>query len=577
MLRRRRHPSKTKHHVHRTTSTLEPLDEKKHTKSPVNERCLPDFRVSKWAILRLMGMIFLFAFSASWYQNIGLLGSDGLEPAEEFMNHQRHLHSSLWDGFLHQPTLFWWIPLTDGSMNIFSCTGMILSIAVVMGVNSWLLQLTLWLLYFSLVTIASGSSFYAYGWESQILETGFLCIFLCEIPSIEQGRVHLNIYESEYTKPTATVLWLFQWLMFRISVGAGLIKVRGSSCWTKKTCLYHHFETQPIPSPLSFLFHFLPHFLHRRMVDTDLFVQLYSAPLVLIPACTGVVLPTALEQVCRYLSRFAGYTQVGFMVGILLSGNFSVLNHLTIVPALACIDDLYWPGFMRRSLCGESNTRRMQVPLTRRIVDILLFALILYLSRPVLDNLLLREGGSQKMNASFDSFRLVNTYGAFGSVGSSRFEVVLSVSSDGERWQELDFPCKPGDIRRRPCFCAPYHYRLDWNIWFIGFPPHRTYLQRRERWLFKLVRGLLSAKDASQRPWLRLFDRSTQKFLNENYYSKALLPRYVKADMYHYQMAGPLWQIIYRLCVEERGSVAWWNRSYKEVLIRPVSIDSFGT
>ena len=76
------------------------------------------------------------------------------------------------------------------------------------------------------------------------------------------------------------------------------------------------------------------------------------------------------------------------------------------------------------------------------------------------------------MNTSFDPFKLVNTYGAFGSVGEGRYEPVVALSDDGKTWREVDLPCKP-TLRRRPCFCAPYHHRLDWNIWFIGFKPHR--------------------------------------------------------------------------------------------------------
>ncbi|EOD31500.1 hypothetical protein EMIHUDRAFT_231911 [Emiliania huxleyi CCMP1516] len=79
------------------------------------------------------------------------------------------------------------------------------------------------------------------------------------------------------------------------------------------------------------------------------------------------------------------------------------------------------------------------------------------------------SGGRQAMNASFGAFKLVNTYGAFGSVGEARYEPIV------------EFPCKPGAVTRRPCFCAPYHYRLDWNIWFLGFKPHQSMLQRRER------------------------------------------------------------------------------------------------
>ena len=95
-------------------------------------------------------------------------------------------------------------------------------------------------------------------------------------------------------------------------------------------------------------------------------------------------------------------------------------------------------------------------------MDVSLVALVGWLSRPVVANLL-QLNGRQAMNASYDPWKLVNTYGAFGSVGERRYEPIVSLSDDGgATWSELEFPCKPGDVRRRPCFVAPYHYRLDW-------------------------------------------------------------------------------------------------------------------
>ena len=44
------------------------------------------------------------------------------------------------------------------------------------------------------------------------------------------------------------------------------------------------------------------------------------------------------------------------------------------------------------------------------------------------------------------------------------YEAIVSVSHDKRRWYELEFPCKPGRLDRRPCMCAPYHYRLDWRF-----------------------------------------------------------------------------------------------------------------
>jgi Lipase maturation factor len=552
----------------------------------------PHFHIAKWTILRLMGCMYLTVFAAAWFQNIGLMGEYGLLPASDYM---QRLRSSLddqsnWAGFVKYPSLFWWIPLTDNTMNAINAMGMLLSLIVVVGsINSWFVQLVLWLLYFTVVTTAGGTSFYQYGWESQILETGMLCVFLCTLPHIDlsTGRLRWNIVERTGSShpPTATTLWLFQWLIFRISTGAGLIKIRGSSCWTLKTCLYYHFETQPIPSPLSFLYHFAPRFVQRRMIDIDLFVQLYTAWMVLIPAYSVTWLPRPIDRCLRWIGRLGGFLQAFFMVGILLSGNFSVLNHLTIIPALACLDNACWPRFMqrgrgRRSSQTNWSAREAATPWTRRCIDVAILSLVLYLSRPVIDNLLQRGGHRhQLMNASFDSFRLVNTYGAFGSVGEARYEAIVQTSDDGESWTELEFPCKPGNVYRAPCFCAPYHYRLDWNIWFLGFKPHQSFLRSRESWLYGLLYKILQGGHEQPTPWLSLLDSSSQEFLRTTYYQHGKAPKYAKVDMYHYKMAEPLWTILERkrqaLFSHADVPVAWWIRKFDEPLIPTVSLESF--
>ena len=70
--------------------------------------------------------------------------------------------------------------------------------------------------------------------------------------------------------------------------------------------------------------------------------------------------------------------------------------------------------------------------------------------------------GSQVMNRSFDPLNLVNTYGAFGSVGRERSEIVFEGTQDDlitsrTQWKEYEFPYKPGDPTSLP---ACYHALL---------------------------------------------------------------------------------------------------------------------
>lgn len=540
-------------------------------------------------MLRLLGGTYLMAFLGALYQNKGLIGSNGIAPADVYMKHLRSSAESKRSGFLSHPTLFWWIPLSDTNMDFVAIAGTILSIAVILGLNSWLCMLALWLLDFSIVTLGEGTSFYSYGWESQLLETGFLAIFLCDLPSVvltrnsdntdsygggkREWRISSVWKDSERnSSPSSIVLWLYRWLCFRISIGAGLIKIRGSSCWTQKTCLHYHFETQPIPSPLSFAFHFLPKTMLTHAVDLDLFVQLYTSWFVLVPSFNTIMV---------FIRRTGGFIQAGFMINIILSGNLAFLPHMTIIPALASLDESCWPRWLRRYVCGESltkstpssslGTQYCTLPI-RRMIDTLLLLLIAGLSLPVVTNLLQWKGSRQRMNASFESFRLVNTYGAFGSVGERRYEAIISVSHDGVNWTELDLPCKPGSLSRRPCFCAPYHYRLDWNIWFLGFKPHRAYLQNRESWLYNLLAKILDDESVLEdRPWLDLLDKESHSFLRDRYRLDETKPMLAKVDMYEYRMADSLWNI---LAASFRGeNVVWWNRRFEESLIPPVRLN----
>jgi hypothetical protein len=154
----------------------------------------------------------------------------------------------------------------------------------------------------------------------------------------------------------------------------------------------------------------------------------------------------------------------------------------------------------------------------------------------------------QRMNASFDPFGLVNTYGAFGSVGRVRHEVVLEGTSSplpDERavWREYEFPCKPGDVRRAPCLVTPYHYRLDWQLWFAALSDFE-----REPWIVHLAYKLLRG------------DRAIAPLLARDPFPEQP-PRYVRALLYRYRFA-PL---------DERG--VYWRRELAGEYLRPLSLE----
>ena len=173
--------------------------------------------------------------------------------------------------------------------------------------------------------------------------------------------------------------------------------------------------------------------------------------------------------------------------------------------------------------------------------------LLLALSYRPARNLISRE---QIMNTSFDPLRLVNTYGAFGSVTRERNEVVLEATNDetitdDTLWREYEFRGKPGDPMRRPPQWAPYHLRLDWLMWFAGLSPGYA-----SAWLLPLVTKLLEN------------DRATLRLLRRNPFPQKP-PHAIRAVSYRYRFTT--WR-------ERRETGAWWVRTRLGEYFPPVTL-----
>jgi len=478
-----------------------PFESGQHTAGAARaeRRPEPSYWLTRFLFLRLLGLVYVVAFAIVVNQWAPLLGGHGLLPASELLDSLAAAHGRGLATFLRLPTVF----LFDSSDQAFRAggwAGLGLSLAVLLGFANAPILAVLWLLYMSYVH--AGRTFYGYGWEILLLETGFLAIFLAPL-------WRLSPFERR-TPPPPVVIVLLRWLVFRVMLGAGLIKLRGDPCWRDLTCMVYHYETQPNPNPLSWYFHHLPAWFHRLEVLFNHVVELVAPFFVFGP------------QRARHV---AGSLIVLFQVLLILSGNLSFLNWLTLTIAVACFDDSLLRHLLPQSVWTRvaARTAGAEISKARALTSYALAAVIALLSvNPALNML----SPGQVMNTSFDPFELVNTYGAFGSIGRERFEIVLEGTDDdpptpATRWTEYEFKCKPGDPFRRPCWISPYHYRLDWQMWFAAMPGAGTPL-----WLVRLVSRLLEG-DAAVRGLLAggAFDGRP--------------PRWIRARYYRYQFTGP--------------------------------------
>ncbi len=449
--------------------------------------------------------MYLVAFIDAANQFVPLLGVRGLLPVGSFISVVQ---------FRASPSLFYFMP-TDTAFRAAAWIGVAVSCLLLTGYpgqRGWLASAlawgTLWILYLSFVNV--GQTFYGFGWESLLLETGFLAIFL----------------GASGSQPNFIHTLLLRWVLFRIMFGAGLIKMRGDPCWRRLTCLDYYFETQPMPNPLSWYFHWLPKSVLHGGVGFNHFVEL------VVPF--GYFLP---QPICSV----AGIITIVFQLTLIVSGNLSWLNWLTIVLAIPTIDDrwLKWLPVGQPALTAESAVYQGAV--------YVLAALVVFLSiNPTLNML----SPNQVMNTSYNPLQLVNTYGAFGSITRTRDEIVIEGTDDAnpsERstWRAYEFKGKPGDPWHRPPQVAPYHLRLDWLMWFAAMSSPNEH-----PWFSTLLLKLLQG------------DANTLGLLRTNPFPDRP-PRYIRAQFYEYHFTTP---------EERRRTGAWWTRTLMGSYFRPVSL-----
>ncbi|MBW3546940.1 MAG: lipase maturation factor family protein [Actinobacteria bacterium] len=467
----------------------------------------PDYWLARFVFERALAAVYLVAFLVAVNQFRPLLGEHGLLPAPQFLQRVP---------FRRAPSLFH-LHYSDRFFGVVAWTGVVVAFLCLLGWPqagpAWAPMLAwglLWALYLSIINV--GQVFYAFGWETLLVEAGFLAIFLGP---------------AEVAPPVLVVLAL-RWLLFRLEFGAGLIKLRGDRCWRDLTCLHHHHETQPLPNPLSWFFHHLPGRVHKAEVLGNHVAQLVAPVLLFAP---------------QPVAGVAGAVIVVTQAWLVLSGNFSWLNIMTIALAVVAFDDA-----MLAPLVPVDPPALAGAPGWHQVAVVGVAVAVVALSwRPVRN----MASPGQLMNSSFDPLRLVNTYGAFGSVTKQRMEVVLEGTDDahpgpGTDWREYEFKAKPGDPARRPPQVAPYHLRLDWLMWFVPLSP-----RSHQRWLVALVAKLL----ADDRPTLRL--------LRHNPFPHQP-PALVRARLYRYRFTTG---------EERRRSGAWWVRTPAGELLPAVGLD----
>lgn len=451
------------------------------------------YTIANALLPKLLGLIYFFAFGAFLFQIRGLVGKSGILPVSDYLEALKTYYPK--KCYMYAPTIFWW-NCSDRMLMGVTALGTFLSILLVMGFYPSLLLAILYFLYLSIEEV--GQDFLSFGWE----------VFFQEIT--------LNAFLLSLTTTPNIMVWIsINLLNFRFHFQAGVSKLLSKDpSWRDLTAIAYHYQTQPIPNTQAWYIYRLPMWFQKFTVLLMFFIEL--------------VLPFAIfmQDELRWVV-YVGF--VGLQFVIWFTGNFSYLNHLTVVLCTTLLNN-------------QVLSYVMAPPQSQEVPNVYLNVFLYGVGTFLVAMQLMQQWNYFFPNKRFGKimywlslFHIVNRYGIFAVMTTVRYEIVVEGSQDGLVWQEYLFKHKPSEITRRPRRISPYQPRIDWQVWFLPFTTFQS-AGWFQRFLYHLLRGtpevlhLLRGNPFEGKP-----------------------PKYIRAVIYEYVYSSPQ---------EKKEKGWWWRRQY---------------
>ncbi|HEY6346941.1 MAG TPA: lipase maturation factor family protein [Bryobacteraceae bacterium] len=457
------------------------------------------FARTQWIFLRLLAAIYMIAFASLAAQMLGLIGSRGITPAQDYL---RQVAASVGPvRYVALPTVFWW-DSSDRILEVAAYFGMLFSILAFFGRRQRVALIVCWILYLSFMSVTP--VFLGFQWDELLLESGFLAIFFA------RSAWGLRV-----------VAWLYRCLVFRLYFLSGYVKLGSHDpTWANLTALQYHFHTQPLPTVIAWYADKLSRSILRAGTFGALAIELGAPFLIFAP---------------RRLRQAGAWAMLALQILIFVTGNYAYFNLLTMALVVFLFDDQALSFVSFRRWAGSQPIARPSR--AGKLVYAVLTVLLLTLGISRIFETV--EGGLPEPLLTLAGvaapFQIANGYGLFAKMTQTRPEIVVEGSDDGEHWQPYEFRYKPGPLDRAPRWVQPYQPRLDWQMWFAALGSYRD-----NPWFVGFV--------------LRLLQGSPEVLgLLESNPFPLRPPRLIHAEVYEYSFSD--WET-------RRRTGAWWQRRF---------------
>ncbi|HYS52797.1 MAG TPA: lipase maturation factor family protein [Thermoanaerobaculia bacterium] len=459
----------------------------------------PSFLIGRWIWLRALGGIFFSVFYSLYFQIHGLIGPNGLLPAEAFLEAVRHAIG--WKRYWLIPSLLW-IHAGDRALDVLVWTGFAASLAIIVNLWPRVSIAVAGICFLSFIAVAQ--DFASYQSDGMLLEAALLSIFLAPRglrPGLAADR-----------PPSKASLFLLRWEWFRIYFESGVVKIlSGEPQWRDLTAMDKYYENGPLPTWIGWYVQHWPHAFHAGSAAFTLIAELLIAWLAFFP---------------KWSKRIAFILTTPLQIGIILTANYAFLNYLVLFLGFLLVDDEWFRGLeVARSRGSDSETAQPRDLATwpaAVVLPIIFVTTVASFFLPYFPTVVMLE-----------PYRVANSYGLFAIMTRARYEIEFQGTADGKTWIAYPFPYKPQDVRKPPGIYAPYQPRFEWNLWFASLG---TWVAN--RWVLNTEVRLLQNQPAV-----------LQLFAGNPFASKP--PQAVRAMQWQYWFTS----------VEERNKTgAWWRR-----------------
>jgi Lipase maturation factor len=422
----------------------------------------PPRLAARWLFLRALGLIFFSAFYSLLRQVTGLIGPDGLLPAQEYLQAIREAPGI--SRFWYAPTLFW-LRSDSNALLLVAWIGLIASVLLVL--NFWPRGAIFVCLVAYLSFISALQAFSSYQSDGMLLSVGFISLFFAP-PGFRPGW-------GERHPPSRTSLFLLLLVWFTIYFESGIAKIAsGDPEWRNLTAMDDYYQNGPLPTWIGWYAQHLPHWFHVGTAGFTLALELALVWMAVLPRRFRIVLFWLIAPL---------------QIGIIITSNYAFLNYLVLALGILLLDDKYLAVFLPRRLQDDAKTvdsqvsspgggefaqqrwasARMVLSMSGLWVAAFFQAWVFYVIAAQLLWMVIPQAPLPTSPVSaLEPFRIANRYGLFAVMTRGRYEIEFQGSNDGQTWTPYPFRYKPQDLREAPGIYAPYQPRFDWNLWFAS-------------------------------------------------------------------------------------------------------------